>query len=167
MNLCIRSHTNDDSRLEAVIVTISYCQNTFALVWFTLIDKFILGVLFLAAMISSSLAFLKIINALRKREDSDLQSNQDQNKNHIRKQVAIILIANGMIFFICQIPLRVFDISQLLSFIILKDHQKAKLVIITRIFDYINSAINPFIYSLGSKYYREAFKESFRLRRTS
>ena len=163
VTLCVSSIAGGLA-MEPHFLTISYCMNPFGYVWFSLIGEIIIDALFLAGLISSSFTYVKVIQALIKREVSNLQSNQDNLNNKVRQQIAITLIINGIIFFVCQIPYRVHDVHNITAtFKIwsLRDDELAKLTVVYRIFLYINSAINPYIYILGSKYYRQAFKEAF------
>ena len=85
--------------------------------------------------------------------------------SNMRKQVSRVLIANAVVFALSQIPYRVISINDAkkftsgVGFFTAKQHEKA--LIIGRMFLILNSVINPFIYGLASKFYRQEMKKVF------
>ena len=148
-------------------ITFKYCSGGSGHDWLIVISGIITNTVFLVALISSSFTYVKIIQALTKRGEANLQSNQDTTNSEVRKQVAIMLMVNGIIFFICQIPHRLFGVyrftSDVLNVRFLEYDQQAQFTVISYIFLYINSAINPYVYIVGSRYYRKAFMEALGL----
>ena len=130
----------------------------------SLISESIATLLFIAAFVSSCFMYVKVLRILSERSRSDLGTNQT-NTDKVHKQVSQMLIANGIIFFVCQIPYRVYGIHEILADTLevwsLDKQQRFQLMIIARIFLYVNSAINPYIYVAGSGFYQDAFLEAF------
>ncbi|XP_072033218.1 thyrotropin-releasing hormone receptor-like [Amphiura filiformis] len=91
------------------------------------------------------------------------QANVIQTKK-IRNQVARLLIINGVVFFVCQSPIRIIsihDIVQKLTGVSLfTPLQYGLLVILGRILLFINAASNPVIYITTSSFYRQAIWEA-------
>lgn len=88
-----------------------------------------------------------------------------ENTDKIRNQVARMLIINGCVFFLCNMPARIINFTDSvsraktgMSWLGPADFEIANLVL--RFGLVTNSAINPFIYGLMSRYYREAMKEA-------
>ena len=131
----------------------------------------ILGILgFLIAMIGTSIMYYKVIKKLLQRSQINLHSNHSST-DKVHKQVAVILIANGVIFFLCQTPYRLHSIHEILADTLkvwsLPTNEHVSLQIIGRLFIFINSAVNPYIYTTGSSFYRNAFLEAFGVRKKS
>ncbi len=74
--------------------------------------------------------------------------------NNVRNRVARVLVANGIVFFMCHLPFRVGTTKD----IILGNYQSN--LATTLSYDYafilLNSAINPYLYVIGCKHYRQA-----------
>ncbi len=79
----------------------------------------------------------------------------------VRNQVSIMLIANGVAFFICVAPFQLLCLSvgildldgQVVNFEVF--------VHIAQIMLYLNSTLNPYIYTATSSLYRQAFRDAF------
>ena len=167
---CVGSIAGDKLK-EPRFITFKYCQGGPGHDLLTVISEIITNTVFLMALMSSSFTYVKIIQALTKRGEANLQSNQDTTSSDVRKQVAIMLMVNGIIFFICQIPHRLFGVylftADVLNVRFLEYDEQYQFSVISYIFLYINSAINPYVYIVGSKYYRKAFMEALGLSRRS
>ncbi len=165
IKLCVKK-MNKDNVFEPHLLIIHTCQLRKGRKLVSLVSEATAIILFLLAMISSSVMYGKVLRALSQRSQSNLQSNIPSQEK-VRKQVAQMLIANGMIFFICQIPYRLYSIHEILADTLqvwsLSQHHRATLVIVGRVFTYLNSAVNPYIYVTGSTFYRAAFMEAFGL----
>ncbi|XP_072050055.1 neuromedin-U receptor 1-like [Amphiura filiformis] len=124
------------------------------------------------AMIFNSVLFYLIIRALNERSKSELRgAGQQQNQanieiDRVRNQVARTLVANGIIFYLCQIPYRVYSLDDIadelhLDIAFLDDQQEVTVLNIGRLFLLLNSSINPYLYLVGCRHYREAFWKTF------
>ena len=164
--LCVRSIAGEVKIDPPRYYTIKYCEASYGIKGFTVITDGIANILFFAAMFTSCITYARIIAALSKRDATNLQSNQSNTKkDDVRRQVAIMLIVNGIIFFVCQIPVQVLRFHRVTDVVFevwsLGMVRKSQLIAVGRIFLYTNSAINPYVYIIGSKYYRQAFMEAF------
>ncbi len=123
----------------------------------------------LIAIILNGFMYVRIMLTLnrrrRKRENIVLNSSCD-NDSQLR-QVAIMLIANGTIFFTCCFIMMVY--INLYSFVLWKPEayplSDVQHIIWQHIFHLIfafNSSINPIVYSVINKRYRNAFLSVFR-----
>ncbi|XP_071502866.1 neuropeptides capa receptor-like [Diadema antillarum] len=83
----------------------------------------------------------------------------------MRNQVVRMLIINGVIFFVCLSPYQFSSFAMMISGAIgkylLDDNQAIQVIWAGRILSYINSACNPFVYTMTNPRYRSAFAEAF------
>ncbi|XP_072018379.1 orexin receptor type 2-like [Amphiura filiformis] len=126
---------------------------------------------YLILLIVNFVMYAAIIRALSNR--SVVTSLGEQRKSEvteIRNQVARLLIIFGIVFFVCQTPRRLSAISdhlnQLGSQRILPD-QGFFDFILTIFLVPLNSVINPYVYVIFSKSYRDAFLEALNLKKES
>ena len=80
-----------------------------------------------------------------------------------RNQVARLLIVNGLVFILCQTPNRIVNITDGLNKLgisIFTDDQLVSILILARSLIILNAGINPYLYILCSKSYRQAFLET-------
>ena len=114
--------------------------------------------------------YIMIIHALNNRPMGDKSKPGDQIIA-IRNQVARLLIINGIVFFICQLPLRVSNVNGISKNLFAKDlltkSQYDSVTIFGRSFQYMNSAVNVFIYAFSSSFYRNGFRDAFSFSRKS
>ena len=133
-----------------------------------LVSETIPSVLFVVALTTSSVFYFKILKALNAHSKISLKSSKT-HVSKVKNQVARVLILNGVIFFLCQFPYRLYSIHQILSDTqvwSLQENSLELLTIFSRLCLYINSTINPFVYGAGSRFYRNAFLEAFGLSHT-
>ncbi|XP_022084481.1 neuropeptides B/W receptor type 1-like [Acanthaster planci] len=125
---------------------------------------------FFLALFSNLFFYVKIIKSLSTRITSVApeQSARNVQRQKIRNQVAVMLIANGVAFFVCLAPFQLTSFSLTISGLtgnnLLTPDQINTLVWVARIFTYINPVINPVIYNLTNQRYRTAFFEAFTCR---
>ncbi len=144
-----------------------YVQNALSI--FSDIFEF---VTFIIPMVINSFLFAFIIHALSNRPSisSTKTSEQSDNANQVRNQVARTLVINGIVFFLTQTPYRVRNLNSFVEFVsttgFLNQSQAATLTIFGRGFVYMNSAINSFIYAFSSSFYRKGFRDAFSMKST-
>ncbi|XP_041483167.1 cholecystokinin receptor type A-like [Lytechinus variegatus] len=125
---------------------------------------------FFVVLVLNLLMYVFIIRAVNTRvvaRENHLASSVAR-RVRIRDQVVRMLVVNGIIFFICLAPLQIFSFASMIigileavtdsSFVINHEEQ---ILWTCRIFSYINSAINPFVYAFTNPRYRQAFMEAF------
>ena len=124
-------------------------------------------VTFVVAFIINFWLYVRIILALQSRpvmSASGVDDSQKSNADRVRNQVARTLILNGVVFFLCQIPFRVYTLHHILitmfNIDILGSHGNF-ILNIGHIFLFLNSIINPFLYILSSQFYRQSMIKAF------
>ena len=87
---------------------------------------------------------------------------RSERDKQIRKQVARLLMINGIVFFICQLPARALNMDRVHHRVIGESTNHSALVYaIGHGLLLLNSAVNPFIYGLSSRFYRVSFCQAF------
>ena len=127
-----------------------------------------LAIIFSSYMISlvcNIYLYGRIIASLHQRTVTEEQSTLQSNYTHVlqvRNQVARMLIANGVIFFVCQTPYRILSFFGNVLHEVIRDaiwyHPAVR---ISHMLLYLNAAINAVVYTVGSECYRSAFREAF------
>ena len=109
--------------------------------------------------------YIGIITALRRRAENIISVGGRSNQQQASKesvQVAKMLVTNGIVFLICQTPLRVLtalSITGIADYHTMPFH--AELMVTSLVFLFTNCIINPFIYmyiSLSASYQRAFLK---------
>lgn len=117
------------------------------------------------AFVGNTIMYWRIIRSLSNRPSSNQTKVADQNRQ-ARNQVAWMLVINGLIFFLCNLPFILNQSIQLLSSIsgvtYIEGNASRVFVWIGRLGTYTNSAANPFIFTTMSKRYRQAYRKAFK-----
>ncbi|XP_038059868.1 galanin receptor 2a-like [Patiria miniata] len=140
--------------------------------WGLLLANLTESIPFLAAFVANICMYVGIIRRLSNRSVLRTSTKEGQAASlpmkalQVRRQVSKMLIANGVVFFLCNTPLvgisLAFIVSHLRGVPLLKIYESmAGMVVISHGMLFLNSAINPFIYNVTSKHYREAFVDAF------
>ncbi|XP_071790307.1 thyrotropin-releasing hormone receptor-like [Asterias amurensis] len=121
---------------------------------------------FILALVSNMIMYTRIIIRLSARIDNKKLQQQTMSSQalQVRNQVARLLIANGVVFFLCQTPFQAVSLAFVIGEAIgtPRNVLYRKLVLplsISYLLVFLNSAINPIIYNLASSHYRNAFKK--------
>ncbi len=117
---------------------------------------------FFVAFFGSVYFYVSIVIRLNKRSSSSDRQQVVRTRNH----VALMLIANGTVFFLTLSP---FEVTSMILFIegflddviLIPYEVRSALFEINRILLFINSAINPIVYTVTNARYRHAFKRAF------
>lgn len=142
--------------------TFNLCNNErFALVknfYMPIFDIF----MFTLVLLLNCALFFKIIQELgRVAETNDRKTKLDR----IRIQVTKTLVANGIIFFVCQVSYRFYYIDDILDTLFqlkfMTTHEKLNILLSGHVLQMLNSSINPYLYVLTCQHYRKAFKKAF------
>ena len=151
--------TNDYSQIPS---RMGYCVGIKR--WTTLIFPVMFTSILFLAFISNSIMCVSIVHKLHKRTKVlKLQGNYDKSVE-TRNSIARMLIVNSTVFFVCQAPYQVSNLFNLISGMIAapdEDFQTRKTsgIAITLLL-YLNSIVNPIIFSLTNTQYRRAFIEA-------
>ena len=120
-------------------------------------------VLFVIAMLINVVAYYKLLRNLSKRKTSE-SSRRSRRKRDIRNQVARIVTINVAAFFVLQLPSRVLNVDRFIRIHTgTLPENYGTIYSLGFGFLLLNSVINPFIYGFGSRLYRAAFSEAFRI----
>ncbi|XP_022095734.1 thyrotropin-releasing hormone receptor-like [Acanthaster planci] len=159
----------DTDRFRGLSVIAGYCL-PFA-PWGLLLANLTEAIPFIAAFAANICMYVGIIRRLSNRSvlkiSKDNQAASLSLKAHqVRRQVSKMLIVNGVIFFLCNTPFvgisLAFIVSHLRGVPLLKIYESmAGMVVISHGMLFLNSAINPFVYNVTSKHYRDAFVDAF------
>lgn len=128
---------------------------------------------FFVALIRNTVMYARIIIALNKSQTdlNTLTRNSFVTKSRIasRNQVAKLLIVNGTLFFLLQMPFRLTSVQNIMVYLtgegILTNNQYHTLVFYGRSLLFINSLINPVVYVCVNAQYRRGFIETFSRRK--
>lgn len=117
---------------------------------------------FFATFFLNGFLYIKIViglnrSIIRLRSHTSVKRDGD---THLRNQIARMLVVNGVVFFVLLAP---FETQSLLEAfdVHVKISQEVSFSTITRGLMYLNSVVNPIIYTAMSQRYREAFKNAF------
>ncbi|XP_038062249.1 thyrotropin-releasing hormone receptor-like [Patiria miniata] len=158
---CISWNTADPGLRDKFPAIIGRCENPD--VWAFQMFHLVQTVPFFVAFFGNSFFYTRILLKLHQRDTHDRQRTI-----RTRNQVAVMLVANGTVFLLTMTS---FEVTSLLIFIdsflasdLIPPEIKNTLFEINRILVYVNSVVNPLVYTLTNARYRRAFKTAFTLR---
>ena len=116
---------------------------------------------FFVAFFGSVYFYVSIVVKLNKRYSSSDRQQVVRTRNH----VALMLVANGTVFFL---TLTSFEVTSMILFIegfsddiLIPYEVRGVLFEVNRLLLYINSAVNPIVYTVTNARYRRAFRRAF------
>ena len=144
---------------------VSFCYGHF-IIWRITVP---LGIVpWFIAMIANVFMYAKIIYALNKRKSATLMKRTNNKAQKSLNKVAQVLIANGVVFFICQTPFVVFVVTRYV-YTVTPGNAGAGWYTLLRNGPWfseipllINTIVNPLIYGTIHAQYRSAFIQAFR-----
>ncbi|XP_038062260.1 neuromedin-U receptor 2-like [Patiria miniata] len=118
---------------------------------------------FFVAFFGNAYFYARIVFKLHKRDSSSDRQRIIRTRNH----VALMLVANGTVFFL---TVTAFEVTSLIlfvqkfidDFVIIPFDIRINLFEANRVLLYLNSAVNPIVYTLTNARYRRAFRRAFR-----
>ncbi|XP_022081349.1 galanin receptor type 1-like [Acanthaster planci] len=161
----------DEEPYHSLPVQLGYCVAISH--WGLIVGHVLESAVFIVAMVTNAVMYTLIIISLNTRAKHKLhqdpvrrQSVQAQQALQVRNQVARMLVANGVVFFLCQTPFIALSLGFLVENLsgIRPDVTYRKFVFaltVCHVFVFMNSAVNPIIYNVTSCHYRQAFVEAF------
>ena len=135
--------------------------------WYAYFHNIFQTVPFLLAFVVNLILYVNIIYRLSSRVGtvSTEPNAQNARRQKVRNQVALMLIVNGVAFFVCLAPFQLSSFTLTVSGLngtgVLTPEQVSTVLWIGRIFTYINPMINPLIYTVTNPRYRQAYYEAF------
>ena len=149
----------------------AYCTYIFG--WTEYISEPLINLPWCIAMIGNVYMYARIIHMLNKRKGVKAEGKSvkaNSKAREIRNQVAKMLVVNGTVFFLCQVPFATLNLSAWICQIVGIDspldeafgvHIDWMVLIPLR----INTIVNPLIYCAFNSQYRAAFIQAFRCNR--
>ncbi|XP_022081252.1 thyrotropin-releasing hormone receptor-like [Acanthaster planci] len=146
------------------------CQPPETAQWLKYVSNGFKMVPFFTAMFSSGYIYTKIVIQLNKKipglANRRRYNQAMSNVLRSRRQIAVMLIATGVIFFVCQAPAQVNTLAAMIT-----DHPNVEPILnrgqrgivqwVSRALLFINSAVNPIVYNVTNSKYRRAFVETY------
>ena len=126
--------------------------------WISNLVTFVYYAFYFFLIIFNNVLYFKIYFALRRRNNNDLGLNSTSDSQH--RQVAYMLIVNGIFFFIC-VSFSLFASPVFLFYSKVTNGRNPLLVfiwsILTNILFGLNASMNPVLYLITNKKYRHEF----------
>ncbi|XP_038054907.1 neuropeptides capa receptor-like [Patiria miniata] len=122
---------------------------------------------FFVSLIANTFLYYRIIHGLDQSIRRTQQSNHRKSRDSsTRNQVARMLVINGVALFALLAPFEIMSLFSLIAMFregefILDLDVRQVVVYIARVLSYLNSIVNPIIYTVFSSRYREAFQIAF------
>ncbi|XP_038057703.1 thyrotropin-releasing hormone receptor-like [Patiria miniata] len=146
---------------------ISEVVTTYELVTVHQRDSLWYTITFVIIASANSVLFVRIVRALNMRvmpigpQNAVLEARITRTRN----QVAWMLVVNGVIFFVLMAPRKFYDLARTISMNtghdLLGYRPRSYILNAFSILTYLNSAVNPMVYSVVSLRYRRAFRRAF------
>ncbi len=153
-------------------LTIRYCLPIAQ--WVSSFSTGMQTVPFFVTLVINSFLYISIIKELNRsmdfrygRQQLSISMEQKSRDFRARNQVVKMLIVNGILFFICLSPFEFMSCSLMVAIsnpkllLITDPDVRRCLWLFARTLSYVNSAINPLIYTGMCKPYKDAFREAF------
>ena len=130
--------------------------------WFTTYTDIVQTIPYVVLLLTNLCLYYNIIVGLNSAIKRAMLTGKRLKNTQLRNQVAWMLIINGVLFFILLLPQ---ELSFLIK-IIIENYANTSglwrnLTEIMSLLTYINSSINPIVYSVMSSRYRKAFQDAF------
>ena len=128
---------------------------------FSKLHNLIESVYFFVTFGISATLYIMTINRLRKRQIPGASKNMQLQAKTTRNQVARMVVLNGLVYFLCQIPFQIYNLYNYSNINILTKSEEQNLAWSGRLLHVINSSVNPIIYTALNSKYRRAFYDTF------
>ena len=122
---------------------------------------------FFVTLVLNCVLYVSIIHGLDQSIKRLNQQGEQKNKDsRMRNQIAKMLVVNGLVFFVCLSPFEFVSLCYMIAttrdyqFIIQNFDARTYIAEFARIMSYINSAVNPIVYTAMCERYVQAFKQA-------
>ena len=149
----------DTQELNKSIAVYSYCGAAGHA--FSKLHALIESVYFFLTFGISATCYIMIINRLRKRQIPGASKDMQLQARTTRNQVARMVVLNGLVYFLCQVPFQIYNLYTYSNSSILSKNEEENLAWSGRLLQVINSSVNPIIYTALNSKYRSAFYDTF------
>ncbi|XP_072039730.1 somatostatin receptor type 5-like [Amphiura filiformis] len=141
-------------------------------IWISSVSTGLQTVPFFVTLVMNIVLYISIIKGLdkciRRLSQHGVQTNADTG---IRNQIAKMLVVNGLVFFCLLFPFEINCVFSMIAtfrtednaqnFLISSETVRQYILILAQLCSYINSAVNPVVYTVMCRRYRQAFKKVF------
>ena len=158
--LCIEQSENEGERV--VRATMEVCVAFPYALWLILLTDIVGFFQFLSAGLFGIVMIFRIVYALRRRHET-IHSNTVTKSSvaNTSNQVTQMLIVNTVVFFTCLTPLVVHEICHVIEIVAaIQIPQVVSILWCSRVLVMLNSSINPVVYGMANRRYRDAFAQA-------
>ena len=152
--------------------TIRYCLPLESIHWISSFATGLQTVPFFITLVLNIALYVLIIRGLdqciRRMSEHGVSKNKDTG---MRNQIAKMLVVNGVVFFCFLAPFEIYSLFGMVAtfradedgnptHLIRNEDARSYILLLSQLLSYINSAINPIIYTVMCRRYKQAFKEA-------
>ncbi|XP_072040533.1 neuromedin-U receptor 2-like [Amphiura filiformis] len=150
---------------------IRYCSPLQHLEWISSFANGLQTIPFLITFVLNVVLYVAIIRGLnqciRRMSQHGVAKSKDAG---MRNQIAKMLVVNGVVFFCLLAPFEIYSLfgmiaifrteNHLAKYLIQNEDARMYILLVSQLLSYINSVVNPIIYSVMCRRYRQAFREA-------
>ena len=109
----------------------------------------------------SATCYIMIIIRMRKRQIPGVSTDVQLQAKTTRNQVTRMVVLNGLVYFLCQVPFQIYNLYIYSNSNILSKNEEENLAWAARLLEGVNASVNPIIYTAANSKYRRAFHQTF------
>ncbi len=141
-----------------------FCISTFP-AWVDLLQSVVQAALFVIALTANCAMYVAILKTIHKKDNFTGSVGRQKQTQHMKRSVGKMVVVTGGLFFILLTPLECIVLASIIGEMtgnyLLTLEQTNTVAMLFQLLSYINSAINPMVYNVTNRRYREAFKMVF------
>ena len=152
--------------------TVIYCAPLQGQGWISSFSNGLQTIPFLITLVLNAVLYVSIVRGLdqciRRMNQHGVSKSKDAG---MRNQIAKMLVVNGVVFFCLLAPFEIqsffgmiavlrMNEDQFPRYLIYSETARLYILLISQVLSYINSAVNPIIYTVMCRRYRQAFREA-------
>ncbi len=151
--------------------TIQFCLPLENFHWISSFATGLQTIPFFITLVLNIYLYVAIIRGLdqciRRMSQHGVQKNADTG---MRNQIAKMLVVNGVVFFCFLFPFEIYSLFGMVAisrtqdksptYLIRNEDVRSYILLLSQLLSYINSAVNPIIYTVMCRRYKQAFKEA-------
>ena len=151
--------------------TIRFCSPLKHFTWITSFSNGLQTIPFFVTLVVNVVIYVSIVKGLdRSINRMSLHGVPKSKDTGMRNQIAKMLVVNGVAFFTLLVPFELFSLFGMIAtyriqndipaYIISHEHIRLYILLLCQLLSYINSSVNPIIYTVMCRRYRQAFREA-------
>ena len=151
--------------------TIRFCLPLKHFNWISSFSTGLQTIPFFITLVLNIYLYVAIIRGLdqciRRMSQHGVSKNTDTG---MRNQIAKMLVVNGVVFFCFLFPFEIYSLFGMVAisrtrdgsptYLIKNEDARSYILLLSQVLSYINSAVNPIIYTVMCRRYKQAFKEA-------